>query len=299
MLLGISGSGYFHDCSVAEGMKQIRDAGYDSVDFNLYDFCQPGGPMLARDWQIWIDTVRQATLAAGLVVGQVHALFGFFTAPDLAYEAPPEIFFKNIEACARLECMELVFHPVFRRAIVDTEELRAELIAYNARWFRELLIPAKNAGVHIDLENTFDRRAQPYAPPFSTAADLLELAAAIGDDTVGICLDTGHAHIMSCDIVAMIRSFGDKLRALHLNDNLGSIESCPNQPGLSDQHFFPGTGSIDFLKVFCALKEIDYTGIINLEPGDFLARLPVGARNASIAGGALVTRAIAREAGYE
>jgi len=299
MMIGISPSGYTADCSITECMKQIKNAGYDSVDLNLYDFCEPDGPMMASNWKAWVKEVMKATSDSGLIVGQIHALFGIFAAPDLAYEPPSEIFYRNIETCAMLECTELVFHQVFYRAIVDTRDLRSKLIEYNARWFRELLAPAKECGIHIDLENTFDRRPQPYAPPFSTASDLLELAAAIGDESVGICLDTGHANIMSFDIVNMIRSFGSKLRVLHLNDNLGSIEPCLGQSVLSDQHFFPGTGIIDFSKVFMALKEIGYNGIINLEPGDFLTRLPISVRNASIAGGASIIRAFSMELGLE
>lgn len=298
MIIGISSNGYTPDCSIRECMKQIKNAGYDSVDFNLYDFCQPDGPMMMPDWKVWINDVRQACKDAGLIIGQIHAMFGLFAKDDLIYEPPGEIIYRNIEACAMLECKELVFHQVFYHKIVDTKELRLKLMKYNARWFRELLDTTKRYGIHTDLENTFDRRPQPYAPLFSTASDLLELIEAIDDDSVGICLDTGHANIMSYDIADMIRAFGNKLRVLHLNDNLGSIEPCSGQPIVSDQHFFPGTGIIDFAKVFTALKEIGYSGIINLEPGDFLARLPVSARNASITGGALVARAFAKEAGF-
>jgi sugar phosphate isomerase/epimerase len=299
MMIGVSSSGYTSDCSITECMKQIKNAGYDSVDLNLYDFCQPDGPMMASTWKIWVNEVQLAARDAGVIIGQIHALFGIFAAPDLTYEPPSEIFYRNIEACAMLECSELVFHQIFYRAIVDTKELRARLIEYNARWFKELLTLAKVYGIHIDLENTFDRRPQPYAPPFSTVSDLIELVEAIGDESVGICLDTGHANIMSFDISTMIRALGSKLRVLHLNDNLGSIEPCSGQSVLSDQHFFPGTGIIDFSKVFMALKEIGYNGIINLEPGDFLTRLSISARNASIAGGASVARAFLKEFGLE
>lgn len=295
-MIGISSSSYT-DCSITECMKLIRNAGYDSVDFNLYDFCQTNGPMLASDWKEWIKKVLQATKDAGLIVGQIHAVFGLFAASDLLYEPPDEIIHRNIEACAMLGCTELVFHPVFYRSIVDTRKIREKLFDYNVRWFKELLVPAKRYGIHIDLENTFDRRPQPYHPPFSTASDLLELTEAIGDKSVGICLDTGHANIMSFDIMDMIRSFGNKLRVLHLNDNLGSIEPCAGQSVLSDQHFFPGTGIIDFLQVFTTLKEIGFKGILNLEPGDFLLRLPISVRNAYIAGGASIIRSFAKEAG--
>lgn len=297
MVIGTSSSMYTHDCSMKECMKQIRNTGYDSVDFNLYDFCQSTGPMTASNWKSWVNDVRKAAKDAGLVIGQIHALLGLFTAPDLTYEPPSEIVYRNIEACAILECTELVFHQIFYPEIVGSKELRERLMAYNARWFKELLIAAKRNKIHIDLENTFDRRPQPYTPPFSTASDLLELAEAIGDDSVGICLDTGHANIMSLDIVSMISLFGSKLRVLHLNDNLGSIEPCSGQSVLSDQHFFPGTGNIDFPKVFMALKDIGYSGIINLEPGDFLTRLPISVRNASMAGGASILHAFAKEVG--
>ncbi len=296
MMIGISSSSYT-DISITECMKRIKNAGYDSVDFNLYDFCQANGPMLSSAWKEWIKKVRLATKEAGLIVGQIHALFGLFAATDLAYEPPGEIIHRNIEACAILECKELVFHPVFYRSIVDTMKIRERLFDYNTRWFKELLIPAKRYGIHIDLENTFDRRSQPYHPPFSTASDLLELTEAIDDKSVGICLDTGHANIMSLDIMDMIRSFGNKLRVLHLNDNLGSIEPCAGQSVLSDQHFFPGTGIIDFLQVFTTLKEIGFKGILNLEPGDFLLRLPISVRNAYIAAGPSIIRSFAKEAG--
>ena len=104
MMIGISSSGYTSDCSITECMKQIKNSGYDSVDLNLYDFCQPDGPMMASTWKIWVNEVRQATRDAGLIVGQIHALFGLFAAPDLTYEPPSEIFYRNIEACAMLEC---------------------------------------------------------------------------------------------------------------------------------------------------------------------------------------------------
>lgn len=297
MMIGTSSSMYTPDCSMDECMKQIKNSGYDSVDFNLYDFCQSNGPMTGSKWKSWVNNVRIAAKDAGLVIGQIHALLGLFTTSDLTYEPPSEIVYRNLEACAMLECTELVFHQIFYPKIVETKELRERLMAYNARWFKELLITAKRYKIHMDLENTFDRRPQRYTPPFSTASDLLELAEAIGDESVGICLDTGHANIMSLDIVSMISLLGSKLRVLHLNDNLGSIESCSGQSVLSDQHFFPGTGNIDFSKVFMALKDIGFNGIINLEPGDFLTHLPISVRNASMAGGALILRAFANVVG--
>lgn len=291
MQIGVSNSGYVQDCSIAECMWSIKSAGYDSVDFDLYDYSSPYGPMMKSDWMLWVEDVRRAVFDSGLIVGQTHAQLGLFAKPDLVYEPPEEIFYRNIKACAMLECEEIVFHPVFYSAIVETEELHERLIEYNVRWFRDLAESARAVGVHINIENTCDGRPQKQYAPFTRASDMINLIERIGDESFGICLDTGHAHIMSQDIPNMIRVFGSRLRTLHLNDNLGKIE-----PVHSDQHFLPGTGTINFHDIFLAIKEIGYNGIINLEPGDFLTRLPISVRDAVINGGAQITKAYMKEA---
>jgi len=178
--------------------------------------------------------------------------------------------------------------------IVETKTLYDKLVDYNVRWFRELIEPAKTAGVHISIENTCDGRPQKFHAPFTRASDMMALIERIDEPSYGICLDTGHAHIMSQDIPAMIRAFGKHLRTLHLNDNLGRI--TPVHP---DQHLFPGAGTVDFQSAFDALKDITFAGIINLEPGQFLTRLPVEVRDAAMAGGALVAKAYMEVVGYQ
>ena len=289
MKLGVSTSGYAHDCKINEYMLRIKKAGYDSVDFDLYDYYNQ---IMHPCWMSWADGVRQAVFDAGLTVGQTHAQLGIFTASDLQYEPPPKIFYRNIKICELLECKEIVFHPVLYSAVVETKELYEELVEYNVRWFSELIEPAKLSGVHISIENTNDGRLQKLTAPFTRACDMMELIDRINEPSFGICLDTGHAHIMSQDIPEMVRIFDKRLRTLHLNDNLGKI--TPVHP---DQHLFPGAGSIDFFSIFSALKDIDFTGTINLEPGLF-AHLPVDIRDAALAGGALVARAYMKAVGY-
>ena len=286
--LGVSTSGYAHDCTISDYMHRIKKAGYDSVDFDLFDYYDL---IMHPDWMSWAEDVCTATLVAGLTVGQTHAQLGLFSNPDLSYEPPPEIFYRNLKICYLLGCKEIVFHPVFLAAVVETEDLYEKLVDYNVRWFKELIEPAKKLGVHISIENTADARPQILSAPFTRATDMMELIDRIGEPTFGICLDTGHAHIMSQDIPGMIRMFCKRLRTLHLNDNLGAI--TPVHP---DQHLFPGAGTIDFPSIFDALKCINFTGVINLEPGEFLTRLPVDVRDAAMMGGALVARAYVDEA---
>ena len=86
--------------------------------------------------------------------------------------------------------------------------------------------------------------------------EILSLLAAVGRDDLGICLDTGHAHMGGADIPAFIHVAGKRLMALHLNDN----------DGQRDGHLLPyGGGTIAWGPVLCALRENGYRGPLNLE----------------------------------
>jgi len=90
----------------------------------------------------------------------------------------------------------------------------------------------------------------------------------VGSEHLGICLDTGHLNIYRDaegnpvnQQADFIRHFGhDRLLALHLHDNEGQ----------RDQHFMPfERGTIDWDALVQALRDIDYTGILNYEiPGE-------------------------------
>ena len=70
---------------------------------------------------------------------------------------------------------------------------------------------------------------------------------------------------MNCTQGEFIRLAGDRLIALHINDNDAS----------RDQHLMPfGMGNVDFKDVMRALRDIGYRGLFNLEiPGERRAPL--------------------------
>lgn len=196
-----------------------------------------------------------------------------------------------------LGCERIVFHPAFYVGRVCTEDLRQRILDYNIRWFTPLMQTAKDCGVRIQLENTFDfaHVQQPDDPawPFTTVEDLLYLADALGPQAE-ICLDTGHAHISRQDIPAMIRRFGPRLQSIHLNDNVGPLaEPC------QDLHMFPGTGTIDWKPVFAALAETGYRGVLDLEPTGAMARAPECLWRSQLRTGLRDLRTLAAEAGLE
>ena len=293
MLIGVTAACYTENCSIQESMWHIKNTGYDCVDFNLSSFSSPDGPLMSDAWGTWSNDVRRAASDAGLYIHQAHAWFGL-SISDFAYSPPSKLFYRSIEACALLGAKELIFHPVFFRNIGDSIEIKEKLFDYNIRWFLELAETARAHKIFIDIENTINIKDPPRHVPFTTSDDMLSALSALDDEVFGICLDTGHANIMNLDNAEMIHKFDGKLRALHLNDNIGPIFNAP-----FDQHFFPGTGTINFPALFRALKDIGFPGVFVLEPKGFLARMPLSVRHIAMASGAAVTRAFASEAGYE
>ncbi len=252
-------------------MEQLKAAGFTSLDFPLHLYSVGfDAPLLRENWRDWVRELVSISRRLQLPITQAHAPWVQDIPADFRYEAPWELYYRCIEACAMLDCPHLVFHPVRQRERVDSAAMRERIHDWNVRWFHDLTPAAERWGVCLNLENTFDSHHVqkegdlPY--PYTTAEDMLALVRDIGSAHVGLCLDTGHANLSGQDIPAMIRAFRGNLFTLHLNDNYGKGEQ-----GKEDLHLFPGEGNISWQPVLRALGEISYRGVWNFEP---IAALP-------------------------
>lgn len=88
----------------------------------------------------------------------------------------------------------------------------------------------------------------------NTAADAVELAAAIDHPRAGILFDTFHANIEEKDVAAAIRSVAPYLKHVHTSENDRGI---------------PGTGHTDWPGVFRALGDLQYEGWVTIESFGF------------------------------
>ena len=265
---------FCREASLEKSMELIKSAGFHSMDFPFSAYSrEENDPMLGENWRAWVVQVKKLSDGYALPVTQAHAVWNQGIPEDFHFEKPREVFFRTIEGCKVLGCRHLIFHPIRQSHRVGTGEQREKIHAWNVRWFRELVPAAEEFGVILNLENTFDSHHTqlPGDPlyPYVTGEDMLRLREDIGSDMVQICLDTGHAHISGQDIPQMIRDFGEHLTTLHLNDNYGLIG-----PLYEDLHLFPGYGKIQWKPIFDALREIDFRGVLNIEPIGELKRMP-------------------------
>jgi D-psicose/D-tagatose/L-ribulose 3-epimerase len=111
---------------------------------------------------------------------------------------------------------------------------------------REVAREARKKGVTLAVEvvNRFESNL------LNTAAQGVRFVDAVGEDNVGIHLDTFHMHIEEADTAAAIRACGPALRYFHVNEN---------------HRGYLNTGSIDFAPIFRALVETQYAGVISFE----------------------------------
>jgi len=117
----------------------------------------------------------------------------------------------------------------------------------------------KGSDVTICLENLRSKKMA------CTAEQLNAMIDAVGDENLGICLDTGHLNFSASyglgeSQADFIRCAGKRLKALHIDDN----------DGTADQHRLPGRGTVNWQEVMSALAEVGYDRLFNLEiPGEF------------------------------
>jgi sugar phosphate isomerase/epimerase len=92
-------------------------------------------------------------------------------------------------------------------------------------------------GVRLLLENLRNDVATP--------THLLEVLRIGHFDTLGLCLDIGHAHLAASDtgqtIAQTVEALRPKIAELHLHDNHGATGG-PN-PGKPDEHLWPASGT--------------------------------------------------------
>lgn len=105
---------------------------------------------------------------------------------------------------------------------------------------------ARPLGVNLLVENIPNE--------LSTPEKLMELIKALHYDDLGICFDTGHAHIMS----SVHQAFGvmeSKIRSTHVHDNKGD----------RDAHLWPGQGSTDWNQTMQSLRSAPQSPALLLE----------------------------------
>lgn len=243
----------------------LAKAGFDAIDYTFTPWMERGEmPWSGDGYAAYARQVNQIAGDNGIRFNQAHAPFIFHTSylPDWNREIMP-LQLRCMEACALLGIPHMVVHPIHhlpyhRRG--EPGRSNVEVIWSLNREYYHLLQPhAKQFGVKISLENMFgeDARRGCLVPDmFSDPHEYARFFDGLEDSENFICcVDTGHCGIVGEDAGDTIRVLGQRVKALHINDN----------DFRSDGHLIPFQGGIDWDDVVQALAQVRYEGDFTFE----------------------------------
>ena len=116
---------------------------------------------------------------------------------------------------------------------------------------RECAGHCQKLGLYYSIE------PHPYAYAANTSG-MLRLFEHVDSDALCINFDPSHLFPVGDFPNVSIYQLGDKVRHLHVSDN----------DAVTNVHWRPGQGKIDWKELFIALKEIAYDGVISIELED-------------------------------
>jgi len=147
----------------------------------------------------------------------------------------------------------------FRKLIVHLgerdDEWSPRTIEYALTALEHLGAFAHPLGVQPLVENL---TGDPTTPPH-----LIEILAIGHLDSIGVCLDLGHAH-MTVGVAQAIGTFGARIVQVHAHDN-----HCQK-----DEHLWPGDGTIDWPAAAAALNALATPPAVVLELSSKLTNEP-------------------------
>lgn len=222
------GYGPGYDVPFRERYKLIREAGFDCVMLWWSDRFGRGE-----------EYEQDASLArdAGLRIENMHAPVHAQNDLSLDNAQGEQVFndyLKCVEDCRKYQIPAVVIHlpdDVFPLNDIGNDRLD------------RIIDRAGVLEVQIAFENLRNIR------------NLTSVLGRVTFPHVGYCYDSCH-HINYATDTDLLRLFGNRLKALHLQDNGGS----------HNQHQLPFDGSVDWPLVMRKIRETGYKGALTLEP---------------------------------
>ncbi len=206
-----------------------------------------------QDANVTVEEMKDALAAGQMPCDSLHGLYGEQFDPSNPDETKRilavDAFKREAELVLELGGSLVVIHCASIRAEgVSTEEhdLRIKQLEKSVA---ELGQFGSSVGVRYAFENLPGYHAIGY-----DVAELSGLLRRIDAPNTGMCLDVGHANMVS-DPAEAIRETGGQMIYVHLSDNSGK----------SDDHEFPGCGTLDPDQVARAFHEEQYEGTMLLE----------------------------------
>lgn len=235
-----------------EAVKRIAEAGYEGVEV------WGGRPHAYRDdlTRTELKDIRSLMNDEGLEVSAfIPAQFRYPTSlvsPKKKVRNESIDYIRESFSVAKFLGTNMVTvcpgHTLFGQSFENGWELLKEslsrLIEYAQQYEITLLLEPAHE-MESDLVITID--------------SALKIIREMGDDRIGVLLDTGHCAVNKEVLADCIKNLAGSgcIFHIHLDDN----------NGLMDDHLIPGRGEINFIPFLKELKRVNYEGFLTIELG--------------------------------
>lgn len=189
---------------------------------------------------------------------QFHSLHSpIYLNNDFSRSADPPLNIVDADKLRRIDAMDeikralevaesipfrfLIQHVGLTNEYFETRKFEAALSS-----IEHLRAFARPLGVNLLLENTPNELSEPER--------LMELLKTLHYEDLGVCFDTGHAHIMS-SVDHAFRMLAPRIRSTHVHDNKRD----------RDAHLWPGAGNIDWNDAIQSLRSAPHAPALLLE----------------------------------
>ena len=233
---------------IRQGLLFHKSVGFEAADFpcRLISF-------FGDDIAGGIEKTKEIANQVGIRFELCHLPFGinaYSTVEEVA--SFTERVHEAIDAMALLGVSYAVMHPntITERLIQFNRQAQYDSVMGHLSPFVE---HANRVGLNIVVENM--RVINQNYSVHRYCGDPEELCKIADDLGIGVCWDTGHAHINGIKQSEALNYIGPRLKMLHINDNFGE----------DDIHIAPFTGTIDWEDTMKGLAAIGFDGLLNFE----------------------------------
>ncbi len=253
-----TGDFYRYTGSAAESLKLLKESGFHYADMNFGNGYEERNGVFSDSYEKHIEEVALTAEKVGIKLVQAHAPMGAPIAEDNGAFIKDNI--RCIDACGAWGIPNLVVHSGYAHGLTVKETF-----AKNREFYMPLLEAAEKQGVNILVEN-FNKMHVDGMYWIDNAPDLLAMVEYVNHPLFHAVWDVGHANMQEMPQDEALRMLGGHVRALHIQDNLGT----------SDSHLVPFLGSLNLDAVMNGLLDIGYDGYFTFEVGNFF--LPAAKR---------------------
>ena len=229
-----------------ERIRELHKAGFRYIDLDMYSFTKDS-PYMGEGWREEALKLKALADELGMQFVQAHSQGGNPLSPS-DVEFIVEATVRSIEICEVLGIKNTVVHAGWCGGLS-----KAEWFEKNKEFYERLLPAAERCGVRVLCENyTAKNMGSNYY--INTGKDMREFIDYVNHPYFGGCWDTGHANCEGSQYDEIL-ALGDKLNAIHYNDNRGG----------GDEHVAPFLGTLNHDEVITALMDAGFKGYFTLE----------------------------------